>query len=140
MTLDLSNPDRLTFKDMSDEVAAAIFIAWRNGDVMEWWTDLSEKWLDFEYDPEWYRYGIYRVRPVPLRPMLIPWAVIDPKWTQAARDRDRAVYLYAGGAAINESMGFWTGDNSLYITGLLRGMDPGTVNWRDSKQTRPEGV
>ena len=138
--IDLSNPDRLPFKALPDEVAAAMFNDWRKGEVMEQWAYLYPEWSCFEYPPRWHPSGIYRVRPEPLRPMIIPWDVIDPQWTQAARDKDGSVYLYTGEAIITDGRNYWTGDRVMYITGLLRGMEPGTVDWRDSKQTRPEGV
>ena len=137
MTHDLSNPEQLPLKDLPDEVAAGMFNAWRNGAEVDYL--IYGDWAENQA-PMWVLRCIYRVRPEPPRPMIIPWAVIDPQWTQAARDEDGSVYLYKGEAVIPNDRNFWNGDGYIYITGLLRGMDPGTVDWRDSLQHRTEGV
>ena len=137
MNHDLSNPGRLSLKDLPDEVAAGMFNAWRNGAEVDYL--IYGDWAE-NRAPMWVLKCIYRVRPVPLRPMIIPWDVIDSKWTQAARDEDGSVYLYTDEPFIHHDDYQWRGEGAMYITGLLIGMDPGTVDWRDSKQTRPEGV
>ena len=142
MTLDLTNPDRMLLKDLPDDVRGAMFNAWLKGDVVECVDpdDCEDSWDEVDSNPGWFDTLAYRIRPEPLRPTVIPdavWAVLPDKYTCAAQDPDGRVWACSAGPC--KRFNGWYASNIQYI-GDLRGVQPGTVDWRVSLQQRPKGV
>lgn len=79
----------------------------------------------------------YRAAPEPLRPMTIPWDVLQPQWKWAARNRCGVLSLFTD-RPVSDVITWYAREGwSNAIDGVLAGFDPGTVDWKDSLQERP---
>ena len=73
---DLSNPRRLSFNAFLDDIAIAMFTAWRSGAVVEYYLD---RWYTTTSIGELSMYGIYRVRPGGItNQLIVPWKLLAP--------------------------------------------------------------
>lgn len=81
---------------------------------------------------------VNRARPAPITQDVVPWHLLDDRLKVAVWDNGVAwaaegAYLIAGG-------GCWAVNGKHMRIDLLKGYQRGTVDWRNSRQLRPEGV
>ena len=125
---------------MGKEMQAALPAHFKAGGGIEYfcgsgWATASQ--------PSWTGYNTYRaVRPAPT-PDVIAWKLL-PDWVQSvARDADGEVLAYETVDLGLASRGWFPKGRSVYYRRIddFHGLvQIGTCDWKDSKQTRPEGV
>lgn len=95
-------------------------------------------WVSCE--PQWVNTIIYRAKPAPVTQDVVPWEAIAPKWRWAARDSNGKLYLYD--EMPNSDATFsWNPPVSgqcRALYNILANLTPGTCDWRDSLQQRPQ--
>lgn len=136
MTFDLTKIDK-PLRDLPDEVAAALFIAARHGAKVEWRRFASNPWKEVCNAPAWSPNYTYRVAPEPPRPISVPWEVLDDSIICIARIDSGIVWGFTGTA---QTFGWtWIAPHGeqFRLDGVIKGLDPGTVDWKDSLIFRP---
>ena len=134
MTLDLSNPGKLALKDLPDDVAAGMFLAWRAGSVIEQgFDDLG--WQTFD-EPLWHSGCFFRVCPAPAKQLAVPWEMLDPWIKAVAMDGDGIINGFDAIPALMDS--YWMGGSPVSLSILV--FDTAGIDWRESLQIRPEGM
>lgn len=63
--MDLSNPNKVFWKDMSREEKGAMLLAYQEGKDIEYWSQISSKWKVTPPKPGWIKDCVYRVKPEP---------------------------------------------------------------------------
>ena len=134
MTLDLSNPGKLALKDLPDDVAAGMFLAWRAGSVIDQSFGIGGG--DDITKIEWKPNNIYHVRPAPAKQLAVPWEMLDPWIKAVAMDGDGIINGFDAIPALMDS--YWLGGSPVSLSILI--FDTAGVDWRESLQIRPEGM
>jgi hypothetical protein len=109
---------------------------------LQWW--VGNQWLrtSVRRSPDYLRQSgiVLRAEPAPLRPLIVPWHVLDD-WIQwVARNENGEVWGYKSEPCASYLVGWQRGHRAIRLDDLIKGIDPGTVDWRDSLIRRPEGV
>ena len=141
MTIDLTKLDR-SLGSYDAETAGRLMKAYWDGGVIEMCHGSNAARDD---TPRWWSHDIYRLRPEPLRDMVVPlelWRMLHPKWRWMARDENDDVWAYDFKPEREQSQWVCPGSDclnlpSIFAPGLI---DPGTKPWDQSLIERPEGV
>jgi hypothetical protein len=80
----------------------------------------------------------YRAQPVDLTMDVYPWPDLHKNLKWCARDADWNVFGWK--AKPHKGKSVWFGEAVCRIDGRFAHYIPGTVDWKDSLQQRPEGV
>lgn len=108
---------------------------WPHG--IEYWNGVEWRPADptcFPYPVKLHCTQVYRARPAPLTPDVVPWHLLDDRLKVACR-YESGLVLAAEVVDLNTTL-----LGHCMRIDLLKGYQPGTVHWRDSLQKRPEGV
>ena len=77
---------------------------------------------------------VFRAKPEPVKPIVIPWDAIADKWQYAAADEGGEIWLYADEPRINACD--WGDTTGQCIDNILK-IDRGNIPWDQSLQARP---
>lgn len=128
------------WRDMTPEEKGALLLADHEGRQIDMWFARRGAWVD-SISFSAYDDIAYRVHPEPEpepTPMVVPWEALAD-WVQwVARDDDDPICGYE--KKPDECDLHWVPTTEKYcrLDGVK--IDPGTCDWRDSLQKRPEGV
>ena len=135
MMLDLSNPDQLPLKDLPEDIAVGMFMAWRNGPEVEFWR--HGVWVATKA-PIWLRTNIYRVCPAPVKKLIAPWEWL-PDWVQAvAMEENSIVGGYSHIPTPGRSAWVRYSGYMICLSPFIK-FDTAGIDWRTSLTMRPEG-
>lgn len=130
MTFNVETNDT-PFGELSDEDAAALFIAWRHGRRISSFVNRFNR-LDW-VRPDWLPIGIYSAEPLPLIPAGFDFAALDPKWRWCAADENGEAFVYAIKPKIAGVRWIWPGfTDCRRIDGLFPSYVRGTVPWQET--------
>lgn len=126
MTFNVETNDT-PFGELSDEDAAALFIAWRHGRRI------------IRYDSchtpckMWSPQVVHRAEPLPLIPASFDFAGLDPKWRWCVADQGGSVWIYTGKPVMwSDAWRPSPGDAIRRIDGLFPSYIRGTVPWQET--------
>jgi hypothetical protein len=130
------------WRDMTPEEKGALLLAHHEGEEIEWSYFLPWKTANDTAKggtPTWDDEHAYRVRPEPEpTPMVVPWEALAD-WAQwVARREDGFIFGYE--LEPHEYENDWVTVGGRAVSLVAVKIDPGTCDWRDSLQKRPEGV
>ena len=133
--LDLSNPGKLPLKDLPEDIAVGMFIAWRNGAAVEFWR--WGRWLVTDA-PLWLRINVYRIHPSIAKQLIAPWEWLAPWIKAVAMDSNFVIFGYASVPTQGKLAWVKQGGNMECLSHLIK-FDTAEIDWRNSLITRPEG-
>jgi len=129
--MDLTKIDK-PLGELDDETAAALFLAWRRGEVIE--SSYAGAWDQSQ--PRWAPHLAYRVRPEPLRDISLPWAALDDRINYIARDEDGTIWGYEKEMCRRSKDWSSHVGHRACISGAVK-LDPGNKPWDQSLIRRP---
>jgi len=120
-------------RGMTDEDAANVFVAYKNGKIIQFYSVASRQWVDTD-SPLFTGSTMYRIRPPEIK---VPWEFINSRYNYFAVDQNGTQYLYQELPSANTLLNYWysdKGDNHRcdHIFNV-----PTNILWSDTLIERP---
>jgi hypothetical protein len=137
-TTTMMNPDKTAWLDMTDAEKGSLLLAYHNGEVIEYWWPITDKWIPCKLGPYWLPQVFYRAQPKPLTKPIIDWSHVAQGFNWLVTDEDGEAWLY-GSKPWAGNCGGWVEDGEWYarVDILLASYRHGTCDWTDSPVQRP---
>jgi len=124
------------FGELDIETKLALHRAYYEGKEVEF--NLYDGVFIVAKSPIWSGTCTYRIKPLPLTDIVLPWEAIDPQWKWAARDADGRVYLYKQEPDVAETyIQEWTSKMGVMGAQGFFVFSPGNKPWDESLIERP---
>lgn len=128
---DTNMTDHKTFGELTDEEAAAIFLAHRRGEAIETLNAYNE-WVKVSR-PCWVYESVYRIKPEPPpHKHSIDWSHVAPQFKWMAEDEDGSAWIYDAPPSLDAEEWWREGDVVARVDDLFASYRPGTCDWKDS--------
>lgn len=120
-------------KNMTDEDAAKLFVAYKNGRTIQFYSFANRQWVDTD-PPLFAASTMYRIKPQEIK---VPWEFINSRYNYFAIDQNGTQYLYQELPIANTLLNCWYSDK-----GDNRRCDhifnvPTNTLWSDTLTERP---